>query len=125
MDPLRLYGAEGASIGGTGSQRRLIDIHCEATPKMAVGHFAMVAPASLSAHDPSNAIGHDDPAVWRHGMFQSDGMCGDYTVIGTGQGRTASFHHRMPKRRLNLPNGEATLSGIYVETDDRTGSFAR
>jgi calcineurin-like phosphoesterase len=31
----------------------------------------------------------------------------------------------MPKGRFTPANGPATLSGVYVETDDRTGAATR
>ena len=31
----------------------------------------------------------------------------------------------MPKERFTPANGEATLSGVYIETDDRTGRATR
>jgi calcineurin-like phosphoesterase len=31
----------------------------------------------------------------------------------------------MPKDRFTPANGEATLSGVYIETDDRTGKTTR
>jgi len=30
-----------------------------------------------------------------------------------------------PKARFHPPNEEATLSGVYIETDDRTGKATR
>jgi calcineurin-like phosphoesterase len=31
----------------------------------------------------------------------------------------------MPKERFTPANGEATLSGVYIETDDKTGKATR
>jgi calcineurin-like phosphoesterase len=52
-------------------------------------------------------------------------MCGDYnSVIGMDKAEPLRrFITGMPKGRP--ANGEATLSGIYVETDDRTGKATR
>ena len=50
-------------------------------------------------------------------------MCGDYdSVIGMGkEGATARFVRKMPGERLAPADGEATLCGLLVETDDATG----
>ena len=39
--------------------------------------------------------------------------------------REAPFITGMPKERFTPAGGEATLSGIYLETDDRTGRATR
>jgi calcineurin-like phosphoesterase len=54
-------------------------------------------------------------------------MCGDYnSVIGMDKAEPLRrFITGMPKGRFEPANGEATLSGIYVETDDRTGKATR
>jgi len=51
------------------------------------------------------------------------GMCGDYdSVIGMQKDEPMRrFVTGMPKGRFEPATGEATLSGLYVETDDRTG----
>ncbi|MDT7953526.1 MAG: YmdB family metallophosphoesterase, partial [Acetobacteraceae bacterium] len=56
--------------------------------------------------------------------FQSDaGMCGDYdSVIGMAkQGAAARFWTKMPGERMQPADGEATLCGLFVVTDDQTG----
>ena len=60
--------------------------------------------------------------------FQSDaGMCGDYdSVIGMSkQGAAARFWRKMPGERLSPADGEATVCGLFVETDDATGLALR
>jgi calcineurin-like phosphoesterase len=51
------------------------------------------------------------------------GMCGDYnSIIGMEKLEPMRrFVTGMPKERFTPANGPATLSGVYVETDDRTG----
>ena len=51
------------------------------------------------------------------------GMCGDYnSVIGMDRLEPMRrFVTGMVKDRFTPAEGEATLSGLYVETDDRTG----
>ena len=60
--------------------------------------------------------------------FQSDaGMCGDYdSVIGmTKDGAALRFWRKMPGERLSPAEGEATLCGVVLETDDQTGLARR
>ena len=55
------------------------------------------------------------------------GMCGDYnSVIGMEKDEPMRrFVTGMAKGRFNPAMGEATLSGVYVETDDMTGRATR
>ena len=50
-------------------------------------------------------------------------MCGDYnSVIGMEKAEPLRrFVTGMGKGRFTPATGEATLSGVFVETDDRTG----
>ena len=54
-------------------------------------------------------------------------MCGDYnSVIGMDKAEPLRrFITGMPKERFTPAASEATLSGLYVETDDRTGKATR
>ena len=56
--------------------------------------------------------------------YQSDaGMCGDYQSILGMQHEEAvrRFVQKTPGARLEPATGEGTLTGLAVETDDRTG----
>jgi calcineurin-like phosphoesterase len=55
------------------------------------------------------------------------GMCGDYnSVIGMEKTEPLRrFITGMPKERFTPATGEATLSGVFVETDDKTGKAVR
>ena len=55
------------------------------------------------------------------------GMCGDYnSVIGMDKAEPLRrFVTGMSKGRFEPAKGEATLSGVYVETDDKTGLATR
>ncbi|MBT5751854.1 MAG: metallophosphoesterase, partial [Rhodospirillaceae bacterium] len=56
--------------------------------------------------------------------YQTDlGMCGDYdSVIGMKKAPAmARFLTKMPGERLTPAEGEATMCGVVVETDDKTG----
>jgi calcineurin-like phosphoesterase len=54
-------------------------------------------------------------------------MCGDYdSVIGMQKGGASlRFWRKVPAERLAPAEGPATLSGVFVETDDATGLARR
>ena len=109
-------------------QASLIDIHCEATSeKMAVGHYCD-GRASIVVGTHTHVPTADAMVLPGGTAFQSDaGMCGDYdSVIGMEKTEPLRrFITGMPKGRFTPAEGEATLSGLYVETDDRTGQALR
>ncbi len=115
-----------APLGGA-VQAALVDMHCEATSeKMAMGHFcdgrASVV-VGTHTHVPTA-----DAAILPGGTaYQTDaGMCGDYdSVIGMDKAEPMRrFLTGMPRGRFEPAMGEATLSGLLVETDDATGRAA-
>ncbi len=110
-------------LGGA-VQAAIVDIHCEATSeKMGMGHWCD-GRASLvvgtHTHVPTG-----DAMILRGGTgYLTDaGMCGDYdSVIGMEKLEPIRrFVTGMAKDRFTPAAGEATLSGVYVETDDATG----
>jgi len=109
-------------------QASLVDIHCEATSeKMAVGHFCD-GRASIVVGTHTHVPTADAMILPGGTAYQSDaGMCGDYnSVIGMDKVEPMRrFITQMPRDRFNPADGEVTLSGIYVETDDRTGKATR
>ncbi len=114
-------------LGGM-ANAAIIDIHCEATSeKMAMGHWCD-GRASLvvgtHTHVPTG-----DAQMLRGGTgYQTDaGMCGDYnSVIGMDKVEPMRrFITGMGRERFTPAAGEATLSGTYVETDDKTGLAKR
>jgi metallophosphoesterase (TIGR00282 family) len=110
-------------LGGVVSAS-LIDIHCEATSeKMAIGHFCNGrASAVIGTH---THVPTADAMVMGGGTaYLTDaGMCGDYdSVIGMDKTEPLRrFVTGMVKERFQPANGEATLSGALIETDDATG----
>ncbi|PIV76026.1 MAG: metallophosphoesterase [Rhodobacteraceae bacterium CG17_big_fil_post_rev_8_21_14_2_50_65_11] len=102
----------------------IVDIHCEATSeKMATGHFCD-GRASLVVGTHTHVPTSDTQILPGGTAFQSDaGMCGDYnSVIGMEKGEPLRrFITGMPKDRFTPATGAPTLSGVFVETDDRTG----
>jgi metallophosphoesterase (TIGR00282 family) len=105
-------------------QASLVDIHCEATSeKMATGHFCD-GRASIVVGTHTHVPTADAMILPGGTAYQSDaGMCGDYnSVIGMDKVEPLRrFITGMPKDRFSPAAGDATLSGLYVETDDRTG----
>ena len=114
-------------LGGA-VQASLIDIHCEATSeKMATGHFCD-GRASIVVGTHTHVPTADSMILPGGTAFQSDaGMCGDYnSVIGMDKAEPLRrFITGMPKARFTPATQEATLSGLYVETDDMTGKATR
>ncbi|MBF9034693.1 metallophosphoesterase [Rhodobacterales bacterium HKCCE2091] len=106
----------------------IVDMHCEATSeKMAMGHFCD-GRASLVVGTHTHVPTADAMILPGGTAYLTDaGMCGDYhSVIGMEKAEPMRrFVTGMPKDRFQPANGEATLSGVFVETDDRTGKALR
>jgi metallophosphoesterase (TIGR00282 family) len=109
-------------------QAALVDIHCEATSeKMAMGHWCD-GRASVVVGTHTHVPTADAMILPRGTAYQTDaGMCGDYnSVIGMDKDEPMRrFITGMGKGRFQAAEGPATLSGLYVETDDRTGEATR
>ncbi|WP_172292583.1 TIGR00282 family metallophosphoesterase [Pseudoruegeria sp. HB172150] len=110
-------------LGGQ-AQAILVDMHCEATSeKMAMGHWCD-GRASVVVGTHTHVATADAMILPGGTAYQTDaGMCGDYnSVIGMEKSEPLRrFITGMPGGRFKPASGEATLSGLYVETDDRTG----
>lgn len=109
-------------------QAALVDVHCEATSeKMAMGHYCD-GRASVVVGTHTHVPTGDAQILQKGTAFLSDaGMTGDYnSVIGMEKTEPMRrFVTGMAKGRFTPAEGEATLSGLYVETDDRTGKALR
>ncbi|NNF72613.1 MAG: YmdB family metallophosphoesterase [Rhodobacteraceae bacterium] len=109
-------------------QASLVDMHCEATSeKMAMGHYCDGrASVVLGTH---THVPTADAMILPGGTgYQTDaGMCGDYhSVIGMEKAEPMRrFVTGMPKGRFTPAAGEASLAGLYIETDDKTGAATR
>ncbi|MFC0341369.1 TIGR00282 family metallophosphoesterase [Paracoccus niistensis] len=105
-------------------QAAVVDFHAEATSeKMAMGHFCD-GRASLVVGTHTHVPTADAQVLPRGTAYQSDaGMCGDYdSVIGMDKAEPMRrFLTGMGRDRFTPAEGEATLSGVLVVTDDRTG----
>ena len=110
-------------LGGL-AQASLVDIHCEATSeKMAMGHWCD-GRASVVVGTHTHVPTADAMVLPGGTAYLTDaGMCGDYhSVIGMDRAEPMRrFITGMARERFTPANGEATLSGLYIETDDRTG----
>lgn len=105
-------------------QAALVDFHAEATSeKMAAGHFCD-GRASIVVGTHTHIPTADAQILPRGTAYLTDaGMCGDYdSVIGMQKLEPLRrFVTGMVRERFTPADGEATLSGVLVETDDRTG----
>jgi len=113
---------------GRGPSAILVDMHAEASSeKMAMGHFAdgrVSAVFGSHSHIPTA-----DAQIFPGGTaYQTDaGMCGNYdSLIGLEKAAAVSrFVTKMPGERPQVAEGEATLCGVLVVTDDATGLACR
>ena len=114
-------------LGGA-VQAALIDVHAEATSeKMGMGHWCD-GQASLVVGTHTHVPTGDAQILPGGTAYLTDaGMCGDYnSVIGMEKMEPLRrFITGMVKGRFEPAMGEATLSGVFVETDDRTGRALR
>ncbi|PYG27775.1 TIGR00282 family metallophosphoesterase [Pelagimonas varians] len=114
-------------LGGQ-AQAILVDMHCEATSeKMGMGHFCD-GKASLVVGTHTHVPTGDAQILPSGTGYMTDaGMCGDYnSVIGMEKAEPMRrFVTGMVKGRFTPATGEATLSGVVVETDDRTGKATK
>jgi 2',3'-cyclic-nucleotide 2'-phosphodiesterase len=102
----------------------LVDFHAEATSeKMAMGHFCD-GRASVVVGTHTHTPTADHMILSGGTAYQTDaGMCGDYdSVIGMDKAEPLQrFLRKLPVERFKPAEGEATICGLAVETDDRTG----
>lgn len=114
-------------LGGL-AQALVVDMHCEATSeKMAMGHWCD-GRASVVVGTHTHVPTADAMILPGGTAYLTDaGMCGDYnSVIGMEKTEPMRrFITGMPKERFTPANGPATLSGLFIETDDKTGRASR
>jgi metallophosphoesterase (TIGR00282 family) len=124
-DPFAVIDREITSMPlGQGCDAIIIDMHCEATSeKQAMGHF-LDGRVSLVAGTHTHVPSADARILSGGTAFITDvGMCGDYdSIIGMAKDEPLRrFLTKMPASRFEAATGPAMLSGIAVETDDKTG----
>ena len=110
-------------LGGQ-AQMVLVDMHCEATSeKMAMVHFCDGRASLVVGTHTHVPTGDAQILPGGTGYLTDAGMCGDYlSVIGMDKTEPMRrFITGMPKGRFQPALGDPTLSGVLVDSDDRTG----
>jgi metallophosphoesterase (TIGR00282 family) len=106
----------------------VVDMHCEATSeKMAMGHFCD-GRASLVVGTHTHVPTADAQILTGGTAYQTDaGACADYdSVIGNDKEEPLRrFTTKISQGRYRPADGPATICGVYVETDDKTGLAKR
>jgi metallophosphoesterase (TIGR00282 family) len=105
-----------------------VDVHAEATSeKMALAHFLdgrVTAVVGTHTHLPTA-----DAQILNKGTsFMGDaGMCGDYnSVIGVKPHVPVTrFTQKLCFEKMSPAEGEGTVCGVFIETDDKTGLTKR
>jgi metallophosphoesterase (TIGR00282 family) len=124
-DPFRMVEAAVAAAPlGEQADAIVVDFHTEATSEIqAMGHFLdgrVSLVVGTHTHIPTS-----DHRILKGGtaLMADAGMCGDYdSVIGVEPDEPLNrFLTGIPMGRFEPAEGEATLCGILVETDARTG----
>jgi 2',3'-cyclic-nucleotide 2'-phosphodiesterase len=113
---------------GIACDAAVVDLHAEATSeKMAMGHFCD-GRASLVVGTHTHVPTADAQILNGGTAYQTDaGACADYdSVIGNDKEEPLRrFTSRISQSRYIPASGPATVCGVYVETDDRTGLARR
>ncbi len=128
-DPFAAVDAEleAAPLGAV-ADAVIIDIHAEVTSeKMAMGHFCD-GRASLVVGTHTHVPTADAQILPGGTAYQTDaGACCDYdSVIGNQKEEPLRrFTTRISGGRYKPAEGPATVCGVYVETDDKTGLATR
>ncbi|HRD28016.1 MAG TPA: TIGR00282 family metallophosphoesterase [Caulobacter sp.] len=106
----------------------ILDMHCEATSeKMAMGHYCD-GRASLVVGTHTHVPTADSQILPGGTAYQTDaGACCDYdSVIGNQKEEPLRrFTTKISQGRYQPASGPATVCGVFVETDDRTGLARR
>jgi metallophosphoesterase (TIGR00282 family) len=106
----------------------IVDIHCEATSeKMAMGHFCD-GRASLVVGTHTHVPTADAQILNGGTAYQTDaGACADYdSVIGNHKEEPLRrFTTKISGGRYRPAEGPATICGVFVETDPKTGLALR
>jgi metallophosphoesterase (TIGR00282 family) len=111
---------------GKNAQAIVVDFHAEVTSeKNALGHYLdgrVSAVVGTHTHIPTA----DERILERGTAFQTDvGMCGDYnSVIGMQKTIVEKFVKGYSRQKLSPASGRATLCGVLIDTDDKTGLAA-
>lgn len=113
---------------GRGADAILVDFHAEASSEKQAAGFFCDGRASLVVGTHTHVPTSDHRILNGGTGFVTDiGMCGDYnSVIGMDKDEPlARFLTGLPSGRYEPADGPGSLSGIAVETDDKTGLAVR
>jgi metallophosphoesterase (TIGR00282 family) len=106
----------------------VVDVHAEATSeKQALAHH-LDGRATLVVGTHTHVPTSDHRILAGGTAYTSDaGMCGDYdSILGMQKDESIRrFLQKTPGARMEPGLGDGTLSGVAVETDDRTGLATR
>lgn len=112
----------------TGADVIIVDMHAEASSeKQAMGHF-LDGKVSIVYGTHTHVPTADHHVLPGGTAFMTDiGMTGDYdSCIGMAKDEPVSrFLRRIPSSKFEPAHGPATLCGLAVETDDKTGLAVR
>jgi metallophosphoesterase (TIGR00282 family) len=128
-DPFRAVEAAIAACPlGEQADAVIVDFHTEATSEIQAMGFFLDGRASLVVGTHTH-IPTSDHRILKGGtaLMADAGMCGDYdSIIGVEADEPLNrFLTGIPSGRFTPAEGEATLSGIALETDPRTGLCTR
>lgn len=101
-----------------------VDFHAEATSEKQAAAYFLDGRVSVVAGTHTHSPTSDHRRLPNGTAYVSDvGMCGDYnSVLGMDTEEPINrFLTRIPKNRFEPAEGPATLSGLAVEIDDKTG----
>ena len=106
----------------------MVDFHAEATSEKEAFAHSFDGRLSLVVGTHTHVPTADHQILEKGTGYMTDaGMCGAYdSVIGMAKGgATERFWRRMPGERLTPAEGDVTISGVFLETDDTTGLARR
>jgi metallophosphoesterase (TIGR00282 family) len=106
----------------------IVDIHAEATSEKQALAYHLDGRVSVVVGTHTHVPTADHRILPGGTAYMSDaGMCGDYeSVLGLAKDEPVRrFVEKTPGVRAEVATGEGTLSGLAVETDDRTGLATR
>ncbi len=124
-DPFRAVEAAIAACPlGEQADAVIVDFHTEATSEIQAMGFFLDGKASLVVGTHTH-IPTADARILKGGtaLMADAGMCGDFdSIIGMDADEPLNrFLTGIPRERFTPADGEATLCGIAIETDARTG----
>jgi metallophosphoesterase (TIGR00282 family) len=109
---------------GRGADAVVVDFHAEATSEKQAFAAFVDGRVSLVVGTHTHTPTSDERILPGGTAFMSDaGMCGDYnSVLGmTPEEPLNRFLTRVPRERFEPATGSATVSGLAVEIDDKSG----